>query len=364
MFLQGGRAFALKIAHLKDLELRKFAAGLPLRTFEAKAPSTTERTLLECFQKFREQSSPYNEVACLPSDEISVALYLKSLIQGGSPYSSLESACYGINWAHNLYGFQSPCDSKLVKNVLEAAKRGLAKPVSKKEPVTPAMILDICNRFAGPNANLSDLRLATICVTAYTAFLSYNKLARLRCCDVSFCDSLVKIYVYKSKTDVYRDGGQSCWQKQGNLDLSSSLYLIFALCIFIRLLAFTYIETVLQAFVELGYPKNLFGFHSLKAGGASVAAKAGVSDRPFKRRGRWWKTHQAKDGYLKDKLESLLSGYKSLHIQFFLSLSLFSNGGINKRDAPSDSASFQGDQNSNILCNVLLVSQEYVYQVA
>ena len=54
MFLQGGRAFALKIAHLKDLELRKLAADLPLRTFEAKAPSTTERTLLESFQKFRE----------------------------------------------------------------------------------------------------------------------------------------------------------------------------------------------------------------------------------------------------------------------------------------------------------------------
>ena len=90
--------------------------------------------------------------------------------------------------------------------MLEAAKRGLAKPVSKKEPVTPAMILDICNRFAGPNANLSDLRLATICVTAYTAFLRYNELASLRCCDVSFCDSFVKIYVYKSKTDVYRDG--------------------------------------------------------------------------------------------------------------------------------------------------------------
>ena len=65
-----------------------------------------------------------------------------------------------------MYGFQSPCDSKLVKNVLEVAKRGLAKPVAKKELVTPAMILDICNRFAGPNANHPDLRLATICVTA------------------------------------------------------------------------------------------------------------------------------------------------------------------------------------------------------
>ena len=192
MFLQGGRAFALKIAHLKVPELRKLAADLPLGANEAKPPSTTE-CYSRAFQKFREWSSPYNEVVCLPSDEISVALYLESLIQGGSPYSSLESACYGINWAHNLYGFQSPCDSKLVKNVLEAAKRGLAKPVSKKEPVTPAMILDICNRFAGPNANLSDLRLATICVTVYTAVLCYNELASLRCCKVSFCDSFVKI---------------------------------------------------------------------------------------------------------------------------------------------------------------------------
>ena len=238
MFLQGGRAFALKIAHLKDPELRKLAADLPLRTIEAKAPSTTDR-YSRAFQKFREWSSPYNEVVCLPSDEISVALYLESLIQGGSPYSSLESACYGINWAHNLYGFQSPCDSKLVNNVLEAAKRGLAKPVSKKEPVTPAMILDICNRFAGPNANLSDLRLATICVTAYTAFLRYSELASLCCCDVSFCDFFVKIYVYKSKTDVFRDGAYVMLAKTGsvscpfnllrryvsaaNLDLSSSL---------------------------------------------------------------------------------------------------------------------------------------------
>ena len=93
VFLQGGRAFALKIAHVKDPELLNLAADLPLRTIEAKAPSTTEG-YSRAFQKFREWSSPYNEVVCLPSVEISVALYLESLIQVGSPYSSLESACY------------------------------------------------------------------------------------------------------------------------------------------------------------------------------------------------------------------------------------------------------------------------------
>ena len=191
-FLQGRCAFASKVAHLRDPELRRLAEGLPLRVAKAKASSTTER-YSRAFQKFREWSACFEEVVCLPSDELSVALYLKFLLQQSFPYSALESACYGINWAHNLYGFPSPCDSKLVRNVLESAKRELAKPVVEKEPVTPEMISSICNRFAGPNANLSDLRLAAICVTAYSAFLRYNELASLRCCDVSLSDTFVKI---------------------------------------------------------------------------------------------------------------------------------------------------------------------------
>ena len=60
------------------------------------------------------------------------------------------------------------------------------------------------------------------------------------------------------------------------------------------------------------YPKHLFGLHSLRAGGASAAANAGVSDWLFKSHGRW-KTDQAKDGYIKDNSESLLLVLRSLH---------------------------------------------------
>ena len=70
-------------------------------------------------------------------------------------------------------------------------------------------------------------------------------------------------------------------------------------------------EIVLQAFAELGHPRHLFGLHSLRAGGTSAAANAGVGGRLFKRHGRW-KTDRAKDGYLKDNLESLLSVSRSL----------------------------------------------------
>ena len=48
-----------------------------------------------------------------------------------------------------------------------------------------------------------------------------------------------------------------------------------------------------------------FSTHSLRAGGASAAANAGVADRVFQRHGRW-KSVSAKNGYINDKLESRL----------------------------------------------------------
>ena len=50
---------------------------------------------------------------------------------------------------------------------------------------------------------------------------------------------------------------------------------------------------------------SVFGVHSLRSGGATAAANAGVSDRHFERHGRW-KSETAKDGYVKDSLSSRL----------------------------------------------------------
>ena len=56
-----------------------------------------------------------------------------------------------------------------------------------------------------------------------------------------------------------------------------------------------------------------FGTHSLRAGGASEAANAGVNDRLFQRHGRW-KTVCAKNRYVDDNLESILTVSKMLGI--------------------------------------------------
>jgi EAL domain-containing protein (putative c-di-GMP-specific phosphodiesterase class I) len=48
----------------------------------------------------------------------------------------INQAFYSIRWAHSIVSVISPTESFLVKNSLEGAKRRLAVPTKKKEPMT------------------------------------------------------------------------------------------------------------------------------------------------------------------------------------------------------------------------------------
>ena len=70
-------------------------------------------------------------------------------------------------------------------------------------------------------------------------------------------------------------------------------------------------ELLIEKLVALGLNPTQFGLHSLRAGGASAAANAGISDRLFKKHGRW-RSDSAKDGYVKENVSTLLSVSKNL----------------------------------------------------
>ena len=70
-------------------------------------------------------------------------------------------------------------------------------------------------------------------------------------------------------------------------------------------------EIILEGFKKIGLNPKQFGLHSLGAEGATSAANNGVPDKLFKRHGRW-RSKNAKDGYVKDDLRSLLSVSLSL----------------------------------------------------
>ena len=77
--------------------------------------------------------------------------------------------------------------------------------------------------------------------------------------------------------------------------------------------------TYKAARLELKHFSSLIGinkdytWHSFRHGGASQAAAGGVPDRLFKKHGRW-RSEKAKDGYVHESVEELLSVSQTLKL--------------------------------------------------
>jgi hypothetical protein len=293
------------------------------------------------FERWQSWSSKFKEVTVLPASGIYLSLFFIQLIQTCVSVSIIDECHYGITWVHKLTGFDDPCKFPIVSEILEAAKRILSEPVRKKEPINPENMLMLFNRFGGEHANLSDLRTLTLCSLGYAGFLRFSELISLKVCDFEFQPSLMRVFIEKSKTDIYRDGAHVVIAASGkstcpvaickryfavaNFDSKSDEHIFRPLTFmpsskskykFRNLNSLSYTRTreiVLGAFESIGLDKTKFGLHSLRAGGASAAANSNISDRLFKRHGRW-KSDKAKDGYIKDNVEALLSVSRALGV--------------------------------------------------
>ena len=174
----------------------------------------------------------------------------------------------------------------------------------------------------------------------YAGFFRFNELVQLHRCDFQFEESFMRIFVQRTKTDIYRDGAwvviaktfmPTCPVLQTlryfavasfSKDSEDFIFRPLSFCSnngsyrFRGSVPLSYSrahEIVLCAFEAIGLSRRDYGPHSLRAGGASAAANAQVSDRLFKRHCRW-KSDKAKDGYIKDNILSLLSVSLSLGI--------------------------------------------------
>ena len=147
---------------------------------QSKVPRTIDQ-YSRSFQKFRVWASGFPEIAVLPSRPLDVALYLEHLVESDTSASVLIHASFGISWANKLYGSLILVMILWSRPFLRLAPGISAKPVVKKEPITPGMISSVCSKYASPSANLSSLRIAALFVTAFRAFLRFDELAKLRC---------------------------------------------------------------------------------------------------------------------------------------------------------------------------------------
>ncbi|CAC5408408.1 unnamed protein product [Mytilus coruscus] len=173
---------------------------------DSKARNTTVKYAYS-YKRFVMWSEKYTEIkSVLPANEIYVSLYLQYLMQSVKHYSTIEAACYAIKWAHSLAGFEDPCDSDIVKCIVEASKRKLNRPIQKKEPMNANIMLSLFKKFGVTNSSLKNLRLLAMCFLAYSGFLRYSELCQIRAKHITFGNDHIDIYIESSKTDCYRKG--------------------------------------------------------------------------------------------------------------------------------------------------------------
>ena len=248
----------------------------------------------------------------------------------------MHTAFYSIHYVHIIVGLNSPTENTLVRNVLEAGKRRLAKCVTKKEPVTISQLKTMVSSLKCDTC-LKDSRVATMIRVAFAGFLRSAELLSITSSDIIFHEHYMTIFIQQSKTDIYRDGS---WVVIGASD--SELCPVMHLKRYLRLaeipddsqeyvfrslssykgkyvlrkenkpMTYSRLREIFRAnlapFVD---DLSKYGLHSLRSGGATAAANNGIPDRLFKRHGRW-KSDKAKDGYIKDSVSARLSVSKAL----------------------------------------------------
>ena len=281
--------------------------------------------------------------AALPASLLHVCVYLSFLLDK-QKVSAVSMAYAALKWVHGILPLQrNPLDSTICQNLIEAEKRQRKRPMVKKEPVSTELIKSIVARYGSENANLKDLRLATMCILSFAGLFRSKELLNIRVRDIEWFDDHFVVHVPESKTDIYRRGqdvfiakssGDSCpavlldrYIRKANITANGKDTNLFRNVIYLKstnsyilgqkTVSYSRFRELFKACLkELGYDNTLYGLHSFRAGGATTIAKNledGNKERLLKLHGRW-KSDISKDMYIQEGREERLLVSKSLDL--------------------------------------------------
>ena len=316
-------------------ELRSLAENMSTYILSSKSMNTSKK-YFSAFTKWR-QFAEFYKLPYLPAESIHVSLYLTYLIDRNSSASVINSALYSIRWAHSLKGYADPTDNDFVKNLQDSANRLNSKPVVKKDPVTSEMLVNLCNMYKS-STDLLIVRDLTMIVIGFSGFLRFDELSSLICKNVKIFEDHLCILIDRSKTDQYRHGNEilissgnteacpvSMYKRYialANLKVSSEEFIfrpifrssgVAKLIYKNKKMSYTSARENIVRRLKIVAPSLNLGLHSLRSGGATMAAMSDVSERCIKRHGRW-KSDLSKDGYIDDTFDKRLAVSKSLRL--------------------------------------------------
>ena len=185
-------------------ELKEIAKEVPSVIARCRAENTVKK-YSTYYRQWSKWCTDYG-IMEMPANEKHVAIFMTSLLQNNKSSDIIESVYYAIEHFHKLNLCDSPYESSLCEMVMEASKRAPKRRKKKKEPLTAENLKDIYKSIGEKSCTLLNFRTFVMMVISYVGFLRYSEAADIRRCDIEFHDTFLKLFIEKSKTDVYRDG--------------------------------------------------------------------------------------------------------------------------------------------------------------
>jgi site-specific recombinase XerD len=327
-----------RLQPVRDPALQHLASLVPAVLTQARAPSTNKSYSL-AYKRWRLWAQDYPEIRALPASHLHVLLYLVHLDQTATSFSTINLAVCAIKWAHGLAGLESPTDHVMITEALHGLRRKQAKPTVRKEPFTKDHIHQLISEL--DKCSVVELRNTVLIVLAYFALLRVSELLQIRACDVLILQDRLELVIPTSKCDQLRSGSKVLVAKLGGAFCPVELLCSYLNAVNINVFSDTYDsqfifrrvvpsagsfvlsknnvpmtysrvrEVVKEKAKQIGLDGSLFSTHSMRAGGATSAARAGVSERCLQRHGRW-ATSSSKNRYIEDSIDSQLSVSKVL----------------------------------------------------
>ena len=320
--------FWADLSTLKDPSLVALSTRLRQVIILDKAPSTV-RAYLAAFTRWHRWATSAN-LPSFPARAPHVALYLLQLAQSSASCSSATQASAALHWIHVKADVDDPTSHPVVKQLGNALRRLYSRPRVRRSPLSPTEFRRIVAYLACSETNLADLQTAVIFVLGFCGFLRWDDMAGLRRESVSFSPTHATIHFEKRKNYQLRDCEDLVIARcpsalhlcpvailerfftLGNHLAKDPLLRKVTVCrkkgSYLRgVMSYTRaLELVREALERTGINSAGYGTHSLRAGGATAAARAHVAERLIQRHGGW-KTATAKDGYISDSLSDALS---------------------------------------------------------
>jgi len=284
----------------------------------------------------------FNIELILPISVAVILAYLASVYNQSKSYSRVVLVHAALKWFHAFAPMDvtNPLDSPVCKNFVESTKRN-KPPIKKKIPISPEFVKQVISKYGGPSATLLDLRLACFCTLGFVGFFRYDELSRMLVNHLTFFHDHLRIFVPSAKNDIYREGNYVYIKKLNNnycpvalleryLDIggverNSNVPLFRKIRYFKSTNQYKFwgdklsytrgLELFKNCLKDLGYNEKDYGLHSLRAGGATAAARNNteLSERVLKLHGRW-KSDTAKDMYILEDVNQRLKISSNLGI--------------------------------------------------